>query len=412
VAGAQKIVVSRASAGDTPIAFVLYGAPDQVSLDQDPRIVPGLRSMFDLALKEMIKSQFEGVDLQIWDDASIMEGSTDSVTARVALTVHLMFKWDVKAVPQEIDGYRVMGEVLPDHTLKLLYHNANKGLLCIPYLATGVSLHDIVKDSLLSETEVITLYEEIARHMLALWTDTYRAVRPNYENHFEGRMRSRTKKAQRLFHSTIVGQRVSFSELLRLPLVVNDVEYPPLGQLCEDAWTMIRENASTFSVTAHRDEHAKNILVNMATAGQVPAWYLVDLPNVQRTADWVWSIAKMRHWWLVYYYLDQAKRTGSSRAKLGQVDVRFEATDERVLIEYDLAAQIPSICRKLDERVERLAEQVGLVLEDQTWRSRYPASLFLVYYGSVAYHERFQHVIPVLLGEAAKAMTSDKSLVE
>lgn len=401
----QEIAMDRAARADIPIAFVLYGAPDQVSLDQDPRVVPAMRNLFDLALKEMKKSRFEGIDLHMSNDASIMEGSTNAVTARVGLTVHLMFKFDVKTVPQEINGYRVMGDVLPDHTLKLLYHDANQGLLCIPYLATAMSLHDIIKDGLLSETEVVALYEEIARHMLGLWTDTYRAVRPNYEDHFDRRLRSRTKKAQRLFHSTVAGQAVSFSQLLRLPLVVNGVEYPPLAQLCQDAWTMILENAAPFSVTAHRDEHAKNILVDMATAERVPPWYLVDLPNVQRAADWVWSIAKMRHWWLVYYYLDQAKRTGSSPTRLQEIDMRFEATHDRVLIQYDLADQIPSICRKLDEQVESLAEQVGVVLQDHAWRSRYPASLFLVFYGSVPHHERSQHLIPVLLGEAAKAMS-------
>ena len=86
--------------------------------------------------------------------------------------------------------------------------------------------------------------------------------------------------------------------------------------------------------------------------------------------------------------------------------MRFEATHDRVLIQYDLADQIPKICRKLDQQVESLAEQVGVVLQDHAWRSRYPASLFLVLYGSVPHHEHSQHLIPVLLGEAAKAMFS------
>jgi len=383
------------------------GTLDRLSLDQDPRMAGMLRKTFDHILRKVLKSRFPGINVQIARETSLLEGATSAVTVQVEGALQVMFKLDVDTVPKEIRGYKIMEQVFPHHTLKLLYCDDNAGLLCIPFLATARNLHDVVKDGLLGERDVLILYEDFCRQMLALWNQTYSSRRPDYEDQFVKRLRLRTKQAERLFSNSVAGQELSFSELLRIPLWVNGIRYPPLAELLELAVRLILENPAPCSVTAHRDEHAKNILVEMATSGDVPLWYLIDLPNVSTRADWVWSIAKMRHWWQVYYYIDQAKRISSPPTGAQEADINFEVTPHGALIEYDINHRIPPICRTLDQKVESFAKQMGNLLRDSKWFKRYRASLFLVLYGGIPYHRHCQHVIPTLLGEAVKALLAE-----
>jgi hypothetical protein len=381
--------------------------PDRLSLDEDPRMAPVLRKMFDHILKKVLKSRFQGINVQIVGETSLIEGATSAVTVQVETLLQFMFKFDIETVPKEIEGYKIMEQALPHNTLKPLYCDASAGLLCIPYLVNARNLHDVIKDGLLAEADVLKVYGDFLRRMLALWNQTYQYRRPDYEDQFVQRLRRRTKEAERLFDVSIAGQKLGFSELLRVPLQINGVDYPPLTDLLGQAVQLIVENPAPCSVTAHRDEHAKNILIETASNGDVPRWYLIDLPNVSARADWVWSIAKMRHWWLAYYYIDQAKRIQPPPARPEEMEVRFQVTPCHVLIEYDLDDRIPLICRKLDQKVEGFARQMGKLLKDPRWSRRYRASLFLVFYGGIPYHRKSQHVLPILLGEAVKALIQE-----
>lgn len=374
------------------------------TLDQDARTAIVLRKIISHNLKKVLKSQFHGMDVQIIGETSLVEGATNAVTVQVESLLQFMFKIDIDTVPKEIAGYKIMEQVLPHYTLKLLAGDSSAGWLCLPYLASARNLHDIIKDKVLNDTDILALYADFLRQMLALWIKTYKSRPPDYEAQFVQRLQRRTKEAERLFSTSIAGQALSFTQLLRMPLRVNGCDYPPLTELFDLAVRLVTDHPAPYSVTAHRDEHAKNILVETAGIVAGSEWYLVDLPNVSTRADWVWSIAKMRHWWFAYYYIDQAKRHRLPLPQSPDVEVKFEIRERKVAIEYDLEDQIPSICRTLDQKVENLAKQMGKLLKDPKWLKRYWGSLFLVFYGSIPYHHNCQHVIPILVGESVKAL--------
>jgi hypothetical protein len=376
-----------------------------LSLEQDQRTATFVREMIKRGVKKVMKKQFPNVEAEITGEAVLVEGATSAVTVQVDSQLQFMFKFDIERVPREIEGYEIMERLLPNNVLKPLYYDANAGLLCIPFLTTAKSLHDIIKDRLLNERDILTIYADLLRKMLALWSQSYIPSTPD-PNQFVQRLRRRTKQAERLLDTGIAGQAISFSEILRLSLQVNGVDYPPLVELLDQTIQLILANPAPCSVTAHRDEHAKNILVDLNTLGDIPSWYLIDMPNVSMQADWVWSIAKMRHWWQVYYYLDQVKRIQPSQVLSSGLDIKFEIRSNKIFIQYNLNHQIPSICQLLDQKVESFAKQVGYLLKDDGWPERYQASLFLVSYGGISFHHECQHVIPILLGEAVKGLHS------
>jgi hypothetical protein len=379
---------------------------DHLTLEQDARTATVLRKIIDHNLKKILKNQLKGMDGQITGETVLIEGATGAVTVQIDSRLQFMIKFDPETVPREIDGYHIMTQVLPKHTLSLYASDSSSGLLCLPYKASAMNLHDIIKDKVMSDSDVKSLYSDFLRKMQALWLMNYKPVSPDYESRFVKRLHQRTRRAERLFSSSVADQQFGSSELLRLPLLVNGKNYPPMMELLDLSVQLISDNRVTYSTTAHGDEHAKNILVETSGVERGYRWYLIDLPNVNARADWVWSIAKMRHWWTAYYYIDLAKHSQFNVMHAND-EIYFEADARRAEIKYSLESQIPLLCHDLDQKVETLAQQTGKVFGDSKWRKRYAASLFLVFYGGIPYHRNCQQMIPILVGEAAKALLSE-----
>ena len=158
-------------------------------------------------------------------------------------------------------------------------------------------------------------------------------------------------------------------------------------------------------VTAHGDEHAKNILIQTPAFDDGLRWFLIDLPNVSSEADWVWSIVQMRQWWRASFYIDQATY-GKERQR---ASVRFDISQGNLLIEYELGEHIPPICHVLDRKVENLAQKISGLFEDRAWQRRYAAFMVLLFYGLVSHYRQNEHILPILFGEMARALGSELS---
>ncbi|MFQ5421963.1 MAG: hypothetical protein ACE5EY_16570, partial [Anaerolineae bacterium] len=148
------------------------------------------------------------------------------------------------------------------------------------------------------------------------------------------------------------------------------------------------------------DEHAKNLMIRPAGDTSRPQWMLVDFPGVQAKSDWVWSIVKMRSWWQAGTVIDTLKQQPQqdTRAVSG-----MEIADRRLKINYDLQRIRPAIGHTLDTHVGETAAQVGHLFQDDGWQQRYGALMFHFYTCLLAHYAPQHTIVPILLGEAAKA---------
>ncbi len=371
---------------------------DKLPLEQDPRTTAFLRSIIRRGTEQVVNNQFPYANSQVVSESALTEGASGAITIMVDSQMQLMFKIDPDKVPKEIQGFLIMEKVLPNHTLPLLAYDSSIGWLCVPYVLAA-NLHRIVEKSLFSYTQVLAVYDDFLRQMSALWIRTFNK-KPSDNQFFIKRLQRKASILESLKMPSAIGHLLSFAELFSLPMQVNSIAFPSINEMVNVAVDILTQNPAPLSVTTHGDEHAKNIIIQTPVIGDGLRWFLIDLPNVSSEADWVWSIVQMRQWWQTSFYIDQATYSKAHN----RIPVHIDITQGNLCIEYDLAGQIPPICRVLDKKVESLAQQISELFEDRTWQKRYAAFLFLVFYSLVSHYQHNEHILPILYGEMAYAL--------
>ncbi len=373
---------------------------ERLPLEQDPKTIAFLRNIVRRGTEQVVKNQFPYANSQIVRESSLVEGASGAITIMVDSQMQLMFKIDPEKAAKEIQGFLIMEKALPNHTLPLLAYDASIGWLCVPYVSAA-NLHRIIEKSLLSDKQILAVYDDFLRQMSALWIRTFND-KPADNQFFIKRLQRKKSNLETSPVPSASGHSLTFTELFSMPVCVNGIAFPTINEMANLAVDLLAQNPTSHSVTAHGDEHAKNILIQTPIFDDGPRWFLIDLPNVSSEADWVWSIVQMRQWWQASFYIDQA----ASAEAQNRAPVRFDISQGNLFMEYDLTDHIPPICRILDKKIENMAQQISELFEDRTWQQRYAALMFLLFYGLVFHYKQDSHVLPILLGEMAQALRS------
>lgn len=342
----------------------------------------------------------------------ITRGATGAVTEKVDVLVRedtwheasYCRKADVITGPSEVEGYKIIRLWRPQLFFEPCLTDAALGILWIPWLPLSKDLDSLIEDvSSVSEEDKKRIWGDFIGQMSSLWLETRERGQPDYKKWFLDRLDQRTQKAIDEMKDIKIGKRpMGFQELHRLPLLINSRPCPSLLDLVEIAKTVVLRFPAPFTVVAHRDEHLANIVVHTIPIGGRYEWYLVDLPNVSLSSDWVYSLGKMTHWLRGYYAVNRYKKLPPKR----MIDLDYECeTDGKLLvINFNLSKHIPTLCGTMDEQVIRSADCLAELMEDPNWQKRFPAMLFSAFYTGVTNHNEYRHVIPLLLGLAAEAM--------
>jgi hypothetical protein len=364
---------------------------------------PPMQMLIRNGITTVIKNQFPNLDAEILHEVPFLEGASGAFTVEVISQLRFFFKFDRKRIAREVAGFQIMHSLLPQHILPLLAYDKESGWLCLPFLASAQNLNQIIHGSLLDDAEIFLVYEHFLQKMFTLWMHTRRQQQANASSYFQ-RLENKFKNTIASLSHLANLQCIEHLQLQQLPIQVNGIVYPSLNELTAYARQLMAENPAPFSVTAHQDEHPKNILVRRQGSKDTPDWFLIDLPNVRQDADWVWSIAKMRQWWQVGYYIDWMKNAAmvENRAPFGETV--YKVTRDRLIINYAYTYQIPPICKRLDKRVEKLACQIGIHLHDLSWQSRYAASRFSILLGLIPLYVDDPNSVAILLGEAVQSL--------
>jgi len=151
------------------------------------------------------------------------------------------------------------------------------------------------------------------------------------------------------------------------------------------------------------------MVFNDAIGYNTSGWVMIDYVNAGRSADWLFSIAKMLQWWQFYFVIEEAKINKSLKSKLSS---SMRLSDHALDLQYDkqaLRSEIPTVCRSLEEQIMELAQTVGQDFgEDQAvWRERLKLALFSVVFGSIALHFKdADFAVPIMLGESLDILRS------
>lgn len=368
-------------------------------LEQDPRTGAFVRKIIQRNTHEVMNNQFPNANIKIIGESTLYEGASGAITVQVDSQMQLLFKFDAEKAAREIDGFLIMQQALPNHTLPLLAYDASGGWLCVPYLSAQ-NLQQVIKDKVLTPTQILTIYEDFLRKMFALWVRTYKKNPPNNDIHLE-RLQRKMEALETIEIKLKSDRRLQFSELAKLPTRINGVDTFSIDMLAKIAAQVLVRHKPSNSVTAHGDEHAKNILIQTSNLQNRFDWFLIDLPNVNTEADWTWSIAQMRQWWQVSFHIDLQPKVKSKWLSL----TCFDVINGRFCIEYEQGKFSPEICYKLDKKVEILAHQTAKLFEDKTWLLRYAASKFLILYGLLPVYRHDENVLAFLIGEMVKSIS-------
>jgi len=373
----------------------------------------GFKKQLEDHIEKVIKAAWVNglgeVKVKIEEDA-VLRGATDACLYKTTAQLCFVVKYHLQDVLDEKRGYDILKKKGPrnfstQHLVEpLLAGQINTSVLLTPYLV-ATSLHEVIlhqKASLGWITD--DLYKDFLNKLELLWKKTLSKAKPILGNIYLKRIRSRTKEIE---------EEWKINNINEFSFEVNGKSFGKFKDLmlCIENKLLEIERQIKYSCITHGDEHAKNILIgNEELNISKEAWILIDYVKVCKKSDWVFSIAKILHWWQVYYAIENAKTGEASKLKNSKLKIDKENKIIRVFYdEKSLREEIPPICNTLSDNVIKFAERIGpKVFKERynNWRERLKIALFAILYGSVPRHfnKKNRFAIPILIGEGLKAL--------
>lgn len=363
---------------------------------RDHIIKPGVRAAW---LKGM------GSPQRVTVQKSRHQGATDAVIfeADVALRLFLKFSYDAK---KEVKGYKLLSQAqwYKGHLVPPLFSELNlaDNVMLMPYQETK-ELYELIRKMTKNEEEYIkNLYKSFLETSKNLWASTKSSNSScNFKKIYTERIINRLDRMK---------SELGITDIQRLRFIINDLDCGTF----EQAWNKFDNNISalksTCPCTTHGDEHAKNILIfNEAVGFDENGWVIVDYLNAKEKSDWIFSIAKMLHWWQFYYVLELAK---SKKTVKNQLKASWNITkDKRTLkLSYNdkaLNKLTPRICEVLKDEVMKLANEVGIEFQEEQadWQKRLKLAMFSVIFASMPLHfSEADFAIPIMIHKSLKSL--------
>ncbi len=336
-------------------------------------------------------------------------GATDAYTLRAKASVTFFAKvnLDPDQTRRERQGYarlrKVSSAPFLEHVVPPLISDPGSPLMLYPFLDRFRTFHDWVAKGGPAQPKV-DLYKSMLSSLLeGLWVPTQRAESPEVKKQYSDRLHTRSRDLEKFLE-----KRFEISDYRDLRIAVNDADMWNLGDLLDQADGLVDRLKLNHSCTIHGDEHAKNLMV-----GPQKRWFIVDYSSVAPKSDWVYGVAKLLHWWRLYYSIALAKDDADLRRRLGcdYKARRIKDGSKRIpLLElkYDEAehrSALTPTCETLAKTVLDFAKQAGRRLNDRSWDKRLGLAYFSVVFGSVVVPDhlaRFRDVAAPMVHDAVR----------
>lgn len=345
------------------------------------------------------------------EEDTVLRGATDARLYKTTAQLKFVVKFHLQDVSEEKRGYEILRKgpqnFSAQHLVEpLLAGQVDASVLLTPYLVAS-TLHEVILHGKASSDWIINdLYEDFLNKLELLWKGTLSKPGPLFGDIYLRRIRSRTKEIEKEW---------KIEDIDEFFFEVNGKSFGKFKDLILNIEKKLRKiiKQTKYSCITHGDEHAKNILIKTEDIDiSKEAWILIDYVKAQEKGDWVFSIAKILHWWQVYYAIENAKIREDLELKNGKLDI--DKKNKMIRVYYDeksLREEIPPICNTLSNNVLNFAKKIGsdsgVFQEDyDNWQERLRIALFAILYGSVPRHfnKKNRFAIPILIGEGLKAL--------
>lgn len=333
------------------------------------------------------------------------QGATNALILNARVTIDVFVKIDLENTEKEYNGYTVLKQTpINPHLIHPIAENRSDFWIG-PFL-DAKHLYALAWDTSTRDF-AIKVHNDFLEKIAKLWdasktTDT--------------RGNEYSKQAYTKRFSERYGKLLDLGFSRNTSIVVNGEDKGTLSQLQSRVLKRLQPLNIPFSVTAHRDEHPKNILIPTAGHHVNPAfWYLIDYVNTEKTSDWVFSIAKMLQGWWPYCPIELSKESYIDQS--ASLWGRFKHSNEKLEIEFDRRAlkdyllsnsYLPDRDSQMNAHTLSFARRFASAAHDNSWEERLKLALFLVIFGTLPFHfataNRLKYAVPLLMSESIKIL--------
>lgn len=242
----------------------------------------------------------------------------------------------------------------------------------------GPNFHEAVMLGSLTDEHILGIVDRIFGDFQKMWLAT-KSNQPFSETR---RPAERLKRVTRAALKSLKALDISPSNRL----VVNGKD---LGVVMNLLDRLKKYRSPKFSVLCHSDLNADNFVITPSGED----YYLVDWEWVGRH-DWRLSVSHFFGWW-------------TSNATRLKTEPRVEKKGNRVEFSYELV--MPPVCRAIQDRCRKLANQTARLLGDEKWPNGFDLLVAALLLGDVRFvdrRNRGEYVIP-LLGEGLRMLAKN-----
>jgi len=379
-------------------------------LPSEEKVINSLKTHLQYALSGIWLKNFGKVTVEVKKDPRL-QGVTDAYLYRVFTKANFVVKHDYADVPKEKKGYEILKDASPSLSSHLVppleegknpdgVRYLNEAVLLTPHI-NSLTLHEIITKKKAEKNYIYSLYSDFLNKLKNLWSDTHNSTKPNIGRiYLVERLDERLRKFK------------DFYDLKgNLKIILNKREIELTRKIIPDLQKRLLnlKDKINYSCTIHGDEHAKNILVRKESIGKdSEAWVLIDYTNTQEKSDWIISIAKILHWFKVYFVIENARR---KRDLHGRIEKISSNTLKVEYTEGDFKKKIPRICDELYSRTLNFCNEANKEIfhePDSIWKERLKIALFIMLFGAVTRHfePEKEFAIPFLIGESFRFLES------
>lgn len=365
-----------------------------------------LEALIDDALKRELLRGFSDCEISV--KPAQVHGASGASTFEADAELHFFVKLNLNPhqAARERDGYDLLVNTSSDafqaHLVPPLVRAAGFPVMMFPLLGTHhQTLHDWVSGSA-SARRKVDLYTSILDTFLReLWQPSATNEPVNLARQYRERVHDRIRK---------IAEHFGAHDYRKLKVRVNGRSPVDIAEIIHEIDEMATALELRPSYTIHADEHARNIVVDPQDH-----WFVVDFASAMDRADWVYSVAKMLHWWRIYYPLEVASHDAAARKALGS-RCSLSKDGEVLSVRYNeaaLASGFHAICKDMERVVMEFAERAGAALNDDAWRKRLGVAYFSVVIGNIAAllaNPAMRFVAPPMLHDAVRFFSGDTSL--
>lgn len=358
-----------------------------------------LKSSYELPnayASQAIKKTIEKLGLHSYKLGAV-EKLGGVATAPIAVRiddVRLVVKIHPEIVPLEIAALKTVSEIVPVLAPTVLYADAQKGILVMPFYPWP-TLHEIILQDFPVSVKKQTfrlcysglinvLYEATIQlgH-----TDPYEA----YMKRIVGRLTTWENSGEVLAFGDVI---IEPKELLGKTICINSCELERARNLIAQIGVYAQSFACNYKVGIHGDP----ILPNFLCQSYPPYSYkLIDWPNYAKNDPGI-DLGKIIHWNRMYRFFYQWWKEGKHEEYTkSELKLEVEKTSTRIEVYYDLPTT--DLASELDIILSRLFSDFGSRHHDENWALRMKLGKVRADLGSVGIWQPYQTYKLVLFTE-------------